>query len=258
MLFGQEDLPPAVDPGMRIAQSASIGDELVITSPDPQAETILAEPAGGVVYQTPVPDDEQPAETRPVSFRTRYPVVGWLLDFLRQLVTLLAFGALALWLIPAVVQRTVAQARAKPAPSAGYGLLAIFSGYFSALAAVAAILLAGFLFALLGLGGVSWPVFGIGFSGLALFVAVFSFLVGTASKLVVAFLVGYLLIERAAPQTANRSLWALIVGALIYVLVRSIPIVGFLIGLAATLVGVGAMWLAYQAWRNRAVPTQAA
>jgi len=48
-------------------------------------------------------------------------------------------------------------------------------------------------------------------------------------------------------------MWALVIGVLIYVLVSSIPIIGLLIGLAATLIGVGAMWLAYQAWRKPAV-----
>jgi len=86
-----------------------------------------------------------------------------------------------------VVQRTVAQAREKAAPAAGYGLLAIFSGYFIALVALVVILFAGLLFALLGLGGLSGPIFGVGFSSLALFVAIFTFLVSTLSKLVVAF-----------------------------------------------------------------------
>lgn len=253
IFFGQENLPPAVAPGLRIAENASIGSKLVYTSPEPQSNTIHIEPAGGVVYQTPVPEEKQTETARPSSFTTRYPAARWFFDFIRDTVTLLAVGALALWLIPAVVQRTVAQARTRPAPAAGYGLLTIFGGYFSVLAAVAAILLAGLLFSLLSLGGLSGPVFGVGFSGLALFTAVFTFLVSTASKLVVAYLVGSLLMERTAPQAANRQIWALIIGVLIYVLASSLPIIGLLVGLAATLIGVGAMWLAYQAWRNPVV-----
>ena len=254
VFFGQEEnLPPAITPGLRIAESAVIGNELIYTSPQPQSGAIKVEPAGGIVYQTPVPDDERGEMPPTPSFTTRYPAAGWLLKFIRETVTLLAVGALALWLIPAVVQRTVTQAQAKPVPAAGYGLLTIFSGYFSALVAVVAILMAGLLFSLLSLGGLTGPVFGIGFSGLALLVALFTFLVNTASKLVVAYLIGNLLMERAVPQAANRPIWALIVGVLIYVLASSIPLIGLLIGLAATLIGVGAMWLAYQAWRNPAV-----
>lgn len=253
MNFQQNDLPQPIPPGLRIAESATIGNQLIYTSSSPQSETINTEPGGGIIYQTPVPDDNREKVVSAPAVTTRYPAAEWLLNFIRDTVALLAIGALALWLLPAVVQRTVAQAREKAAPAAGYGLLAIFSGYFIALVALVVILFAGLLFALLGLGGLSGPIFGVGFSSLALFVAIFTFLVSTLSKLVVAFLIGYLLLERTVPQAKNRSMWALVIGVLIYVLVSSIPIIGLLIGLAATLIGVGAMWLAYQAWRKPAV-----
>ncbi len=249
----QPDLPKAVAPGLRIAESAEIGGKLVYTSKSSQQETIKAEPAGGLVYQTPVPGENSRTVSRPPTLTERFPALRWIMNFIREIVTLLAFGALALWLLPAVFKSTVSKARSQPGKSAGYGLLAIFSGYFSALVALVLILIAGVLLSLISLGGLSSPVFGIGLSGLALFLAVFSFLISIGSKLVVAYLVGLLLIERAAPQTANREIWALIAGATIYALIVSIPILGFLIGIAAALIGIGAMWLAYQNWRQPAV-----
>jgi hypothetical protein len=249
----QPDLPKAVAPGLRVAESAKIGGQLIYTSKQAQQDTINAQPAGGLVFQTPAPEPRSSAPARPLPVTQRFPVLGWLAKFIREIVTLLAFGALALWLLPAVFNQTVRQVRTQPGKSAGYGLLAIFSGYFSALVALVLILIAGVLLGLLSLGGLSAPVFGIGLSGLGLFVAVFSFLINIGSKVIVAYLVGQMLIERAAPQIANREIWSLIAGATIYALVISIPILGFLFGIVAALIGVGAMWLAYQSRRQLAV-----
>lgn len=253
-MMNQPDLPKAVAPGLRIAKSATIGGQLVYTSRQAQPETIQAEPAGGLVYQTPVPETRSSGPVQTVRLTERYPVLGWMADFVREIVTLLAIGALALWLLPKVINMVVSQARTHPGKSAGYGLLTIFSGYFSALVALVLVLIGGFLLGLLSLGGLSSPVFGIGLAGLSFFVAVFSFLISVGGKLIVAYLVGQLLIERAAPKTANREIWSLIAGVTIYSLVVSIPFLGFLIGIAAALIGVGAMWLAYQAWRQPTAP----
>lgn len=251
MSFGdQQDLPKAIAPGLRVAESAVISGKMVYTSPKEQAGAIKVEPSGGIIYQTPASNEDDTTITKKPALTVRYPALGWLADFLRNFVTLLALGALALWLLPTVVSRIVSQARVQPAQSAGYGVLAIFSGYFSALVALVLILLGGLLLGLLSLGGLSSPIFGVGLSAWALFLAVLTFVISTGSKLVVAYLIGQMLVERAAPQSPNRQIWALAAGAALYALVRSIPVVGLLIGIAATLVGIGAMWLAYQAWRK--------
>jgi hypothetical protein len=252
MNWNQPDLPKAITPGLRIAETAKISGQLVYTSQREQQETIKSTPAGGLVYQTPVPETVGRKPERALPLTQRFPALGWMADFIREIVTLLAFGALALWLLPKVFNRITSQARTQPARSAGYGLLTIFSGYFSALVAMVLILIAGVLLGLLSLGGLSSPIFGIGLSGLGLFLAVFSFLISIGGKVIVSYLVGLMLIERAAPQAKNREIWALIAGATIYSLVVSIPILGFVIGIIAALVGVGAMWLAYQQWRQPA------
>lgn len=253
-MSGQEDLPAAIEPGLRVAESAVIGNQIIYTSRAPEVEAIQVEPEGGIVVQTPIPNESdgrvQPVQTP--SITVRYPVLGWLWDVVRDTITLLAFGALALWLLPRLLHRTVDQARTRTGASAGYGLLTIFGGYFSILVAIVLILLVGIGLSILSLGGLSMPVFGVGFSTLALFVVIFTLLVSTISKVIVSFLIGYLLLDQVAPNASNRQILALIAGVLIYVLVSSIPYVGWLIGIAATLVGVGAMWLAYRAWRNPA------
>jgi len=251
-MFQQSGMPPMpamIAQGLRVGKNAQIGGKLVYTSPVNQDSAIQAAPAGGTVFQTPVPQ-QQPQRPQPVE--TRFPVLGWVFNFLRTLVTLLILGGLAVWLLPSLLNRTVSQAENKPLPSAGYGFVTVIAGYAAAFAIGLAILLFGILIALLSLGGLSRTFFGIGFSSLAVVVTIFSLLVSYGSKIVVSYLIGNLLMKKVAPQSSHQAVWSMLIGVVIYTLVRSIPLIGWLIGVIATLVGVGAMWLVY---RSRKSPT---
>ena len=151
-----------------------------------------------------------------------------------------------------VMNRTASQVENKPLPSAGYGFVTVIAGYAAAFAIGLAILLFGILIALLSLGGLSRTFFGIGFSSLAVVVTIFSLLVSYGSKIVVSYLIGNLMMKKVAPQSSHQAVWSMLIGVVIYTLVRSIPLIGWLIGVIATLVGVGAMWLVY---RSRKSPT---
>jgi len=253
-MFQQPGMPPMpamIAQGLRIGKDAQIGGRLVYTSPVNQGSAIQAAPAGGIVYQTPVPP-QQPQKPQPVE--TRYPVLGWVFNFLRTLVTLLILGGLAVWLMPALLNRTARQVENKPLPSAGYGFITVIAGYAAAFAVGLAILVFGILIALLSLGGLSRTFFGVGFSGLALVVTIFTLLVSYGSKVVVSYLIGDLLMKKVAPQASHQAVWAMLIGVGIYTLVRSIPLIGWLIGIAATLLGVGAMWLVYRSRKMPAAP----
>lgn len=251
---GLPPMPPEKLPGLRIAPQAKIGGKLTYTSSTEQASAIQSAPADGVVYQTPVPDEAQTAKKQ-TAIEVRYPVLGWFFKLLRNLVTLMILGALVLWLAPAVLRRVVDFAASKPLPSAGYGALSVLVGYAGAFIAGLVLLLAGILIAVVSLGGLSRTVFGVGFSGLALLTAAFTFLVAYGSKLVVAYLIGDLFVKKVMPQASSPHIWALVIGVVFYAILRSIPFLGWLIGIAVTLIGLGAMWLAYQ---SRRAPAPAA
>jgi multisubunit Na+/H+ antiporter MnhC subunit len=130
----------------------------------------------------------------------------------------------------------------------------VIAGYAVAFVIGLAILSFGILIAVISLGGLSRTFFGVGFSGLALVVTVFTLLVSYGSKIVVSYLIGDLLMKRIAPQASHKAVWAMLIGVGIYTLVRSIPLIGWLIGVAATLLGVGAMWLVYRSGKTPAAP----
>lgn len=250
-------MPATVATGMRIGTDASIGGQLTYTSSVPQASAIQATPMGGVVYQTPVPQAEttnQPAFERTVKVETGF--WGWFFKFLREIVTLMAFGSLAIWLIYPLFKRTSNMIAAKPLPSLGVGFIVALVGYVGLLMVAGALLAVVILFAILTLGGISSTLFGVGFAALGLIAAVFTFLVNYGAKLVFALLVGQWLLHSLSPNAPENKFGALALGVVVYALAHAVPFVGGLVAFVVTLFGLGAMWYAFQASRKGTAPVE--
>ena len=248
--FGPPGAPPMIPPGIRVSRDAEIGGELSYTSSVAQPGSISVAPEGGIVYSTPQPGEAgQPAEPRGVSVG----VFGWILDRIRTLITLLLLGGLALWLLPDLFNHLVAKARSQPAPATGWGLATVIVGYVGAGLVALVILAIGILFGVITLGGLAGTIFGVGFSALAIVLAVFNLLVQYGSKVVIAFLGGRWLLEKLTPQYAENKALPLVLGVVLYVLLRAIPIFGWLLSVFVTLLGLGAMWLVYRERRALAM-----
>ncbi|NPV84546.1 MAG: polymer-forming cytoskeletal protein [Anaerolineae bacterium] len=240
---------PPIKTGLNISREAQIGGQLSYTSQIEQDASIQSKPQGGVVFATPVPDEQDKQSSSSSYGFMAGAIAKKLLQVLRDLVTLLIIGALVLWLIPTILQRSADQAKAKPLPAAGYGLVTILLGYAIALLAVLIIILIGVLLSVISLGGLSSSVLGLGLSGLTFALTAFTLLISYGSKLIAAFIAGEWIMNKIAPNATPQKVWALGVGILIYVILRAIPILGWLIGLATTIVGIGAMWLLYRSWK---------
>jgi len=240
-----------INPGIRVGEGAKIGGVLRYTSRAQQGNSIASAPAGGVVYQTPQPGKtpQEPPRTSPVVSLGR-----WILARLRDFVTLLVLGGLAIWLIPALLGRWAERVRATPLPAAGWGLVALILGYAGAALAALVIISLGIFLGIITLGGLARSVFGIGFSSLGLVFTIFTLFVSYGSKLIVSYLAGKLILARLAPQSAEHRFWPLLVGVVVYVLLRSIPFLGWLIGLLVTLLGLGAIWLVFSDEHRQALP----
>lgn len=251
--FSPPGAPAIIRPGIRVSDEAQIGGEVRYSSSVRQDEAIDAAPEGGVIYQTPVPSEREQA--RPPSIELQFG--RWILERLRQFFTLMVFGALALWLIPILLERWTTQARNYPLPAAGWGLVTLLLGY-AGIAFIGMVILGiGVLLSVITLGGLSDTIFGIGFSSLGLALTILNFLVGYGSKLVVAYLAGKMILQSLAPQSADRKIWPLLLGVSLYVLFRAIPIVGWFIGVIVTLIGLGAIWLVFQQERRTPAPVVA-
>jgi hypothetical protein len=248
----QPGMATPVPAGLRIAKDASIGGKLTYTSPKEQAGAIKAQPSGGVVYQTPVPETQANDKNQPVqepSWEVRFPILGWLRNFIGELLSLIVIGLLAVRFVPGALQKVSATVSAKPLPEAGKGLVAVLAVYLGAFLSAILLILVGLLLRLLSLSSLSSVLWSLGFAAMTALLAIFSFLLVYGSKIVVAYLIGSLLFEKIAPQ-ANAKWWGIILGIVILALVNTIPVIGFLVNLVICLVGIGAIITELRAWRK--------
>jgi hypothetical protein len=255
MPFFQYGMTNPIDSGLHIGKDAQIAGKLTYTSPANQDTAVESKPVGGIVYQTPVPGDtNKPREEVKFTVSPFKWILDWMVGRLRDLVTLLALGALVLWLLPVLLKKVADQAWDKTLPSALWGLITIVVGYAGAVIAGLLILGVGILLGILTIGGLTQTLFGVGFSSLTFVVTIFTLLVSYGSKLVIAYLAGIWLYQKMAPQADlgkyGHKFLGLLVGVLIYVILSGIPFLGWLVSLAVTLVGVGAMWLYFRSTRT--------
>ncbi len=237
--------PPTIAPGLRVASGARIGGELRHTSPSDADIAIAAEPAGGIRRVAPDRDAEPPAKEDgwfAGVAAIAMAVLRWLYARARELVTLLLLGALALWLVRSRFLGVVDTAEDRPVESAGWGLLVTVGGYVAFAVAAVAIVVSGLILAVISLGGLTGSFFAVALSLLVALLILFLFTTRWASKLVLIYLVGRAIMRGIAPKEQGIG-WPLVIGAVIYVLLRAIPVVGGLLALVVTLVGMGALGL---------------
>jgi hypothetical protein len=170
-------------------------------------------------------------------------VVEILLNCLRALVSFLLVGLLALWLKPKMFNGATAELRRRPLASAGYGALVFVNGFLLTMLLGAVIVGIGLGLRALTLTSLAWGFWGVAFSSLGLAFSLFIVSLVWLSKAIVAALVGILILERVYPRALEYRASALGLGLLIYILLCPIPVVGWVIALIVSLLGLGAMFL---------------
>ncbi|PKO12384.1 MAG: hypothetical protein CVU39_24470 [Chloroflexi bacterium HGW-Chloroflexi-10] len=249
--MSEYNIPEAINPGLRIGEQAEIKGQLTYTSSRQLDEAFKSLPIGGVIFKTPSPDGQagEPAEiniTVPNVFQNR------ILRAVRLWVSLLLLGALAWWLLPGLLKDASKQVAVKPFHTAGVGLLSLIAVYIGAFVIFGLVLFLSILLGIFTLGSLSRTFFALGSSTLVWILVGFSLLVVYGSKLVVSGWLGGLLLNSLFPGKEFHSILPLFAGITVFVLVNTIPLFGWLVSLAITLVGLGAIWYTYQA-RKRVV-----
>ena len=177
-----------------------------------------------------------------------YELQEWLIELVRDFVTLLIIRLVAIWLLPSKLELWTEKLRAKPLPATGYGLL---GPIVAANAVIVVIMIVVIILAIgLGLGFITWA---FAFSCLALGTTLFFVFVIYISKIIVAYLTGLLIVKALIPKTATYRIVPLIIGLLIYVLLASAPYIGWAIALIATILGLGAVGVTFRDKRVMAI-----
>lgn len=182
----------------------------------------------------------------------------WLARHVKEFVTLFIIGALLVLFLPAFVSQWAARAKDSLALSAGYGLLITVLGHIAALLLILLVLaLAAGLYAL-KLDALAFLTFGLGASAVGVAYATFVLFTVYLSKIVVAYLVGWLLLRRWDRESRWWKLLCLLLGLLIYALVVAIPFIGWAASVIIAAVGTGAIYLGLVPAARRAVAPESA
>jgi hypothetical protein len=233
-------------PGLRVDPAAVIGGVMTYTSKVNQSSSIAATPAGGIVFHTPIPEATPvPSEVQSSPVNQVVNVFSGFVGFASNLISLLLIGALILWKTPALLDENVEMLKSKPWQSIGYGFVVLIVGYAAIALTILVIVLVGIIIGFLTVGGLGAVTVGLGLSAWATAVAIFNIAVFYVSKIILSALVGRWIFSKLAPSNTN-VIWPVVIGILVYVILNTIIVVGFLLELAAIIMGVGAMWLVFR------------
>ncbi len=194
---------------------------------------LIASPAGGTSLQP----AQQDAAVNTEAWS------AWGIALLRNIGALLIVGLLAVWLIPAQTLWTSEQPRVKPWRSLLIGFLVLLLGWLVALIALLLILGLAFFLFWISLPNLGFLVGSLGLLAVGLAVVIYWFSIYYFSKVVIAYLLGRLIFQRFMPKYAQYRVAPLITGVVIFALALSIPYLGWVISVVATMFGLGALWL---------------
>lgn len=177
----------------------------------------------------------------------------WALGRLRELVILFVIGMLGIWIFPRQLNRAVELIRVKWLRTLGIGFLGIivfFNVIIVALMVAALIIAIGYGLGVITMWDLAWIVWAAGLACLGLaFTLVWLFVI-YGTKVIVAYLAGRVLLDRLGPKAIRYKIVPLLLGLIIYVILHGIPILGPVIAILATAIGLGLAWLV---WRNKEV-----
>jgi len=242
----QAGIPEPIESGLLLGDAAKIDGQLIYTSPSVAYGLEVGNIEGGIVYQTPQPENIVEAESQQINITYRNPLLKRLGGVLRSFISLILAGALVLWLLPKSLKETAEKAAEKPVNSAGVGLVSMIVVYIGGGMLFGLLIFLSILFGVFSLSGLGRAVFFFGFTSLAWGVSTFTILLVFISKLVVAYWLGNLVLSNTMTGSKYKTAVGLLIGITMVVLVSSIPFVGWLVSLAVTLVGLGAMWFYYK------------
>jgi hypothetical protein len=178
--------------------------------------------------------------------------IAWGIERTREYIVLSLFALLAFAFMRAPLARAGEPLNVQPFKTTGIGLvtLVIVVNLFGA-----ALLLAALIFSIglglnyLGLWQLSVAIWIAAYSTLALAMIALWFLVVYGTKIVVVYLASNWLIVKTGQTTAWLRVLTLLIGMLLFVLLRAVPYVGWVIGVLVTAAGIGSLWLAYRPGR---------
>jgi hypothetical protein len=239
---------PTVESGLTLTDSARIGGNLSYKSDAEARINPGAQIEGEVIPQErpAAEEEEEPA---------RSAAADWVLGNLRSFVELVLVGLVVIWLASGWIRRLAGRVLDRPLASLGWGLLSLIAFFVSGIGILLATILLAVIFGLLTLGGLVALIVVVGLLAEALLGLAFWVSTGYLAQIVVSFLAGLLIVEAVRPgRGTGQRVLPLVLGLILYVVLRAIPVLGPIVGLVVVLFGLGALsnWIWTKFRRSRA------
>lgn len=187
-------------------------------------------------------------------------VTEWFLARLREFLPLLIVGLIGYWFLRRWLEDSSMAIQRRPLPALGIGLV----GLILAGAVVGAFILVFVLILMIGIWvgqvtfwNVSWLLWSVAFPLVALLFALLLAFLNYGTKAIAMYAGITYLIDRFAPRAGRYRWLLLILSLIIYVLLRAIPVLGWVISVLVTAWGIGGLWLAWRAQRPATPPAVA-
>jgi hypothetical protein len=220
----------SLDTQYPVGQSV-MGSGLMLQSIQPLV--LIAAPASELGQQPP----KQSGGTNTEQWQT------WGIALLRNIVALLIVGLLAVWLIPAQLTFSSEQPRSRPWRSLLTGFLVLLLGWFVVLLALLLVLGLSFFLFWISLPNLGFLVGSLGVMAVGLAAIIYWFSIFFFSKVIIAFLLGRTLFAKSTAKYAQGRVLPLLVGVVLFALIVSIPYLGWVVSVIATMFGLGALWM---------------
>jgi hypothetical protein len=170
-----------------------------------------------------------------------FTAAGWIITRVGEFISLFIVGALLYLVWPTQMKRVEDQITGHTWRSLGLGFLAAILFPFAFLLAVFVVILLAILFGVISLGQLAGPILALGFLLIGLATAFFFVAACLGAKAIFGHLVGKRLLQSSTEDKGWGFALILLVGLLLYEVVRLIPILGWLVAAAVILLGLGAM-----------------
>ena len=196
----------------------------------------------------------RPAQTEPEATTTGRAVFDWLRFRVRDYLPLLIVGLLGYWFLRRPLERSAAMVRERPLASLGLGLVGLILVWATLAAFVLVfvlILMAGIGLGRISLWNVSWLLWSLAYPASFLAFSLLLAFLNYGTKAIAMYALATYGVDRFAPRAGRYRWLLLLLGLLLYIVLRAIPTLGWVIGILVTAWGIGGVWLMWRERRGR-------
>ena len=239
----QLNIPELLPVGLTVGDQTIINGKLIYTSAKNLEGNLKNFAVGGVVENQPRGEEEAGDNGKVVH---KNPFVTRIVRAIRLLIGFIIIALLGWKVIRRYIPEAAQYAVARPINALGVGFISTLVVYLGSLIFIILTILLAILLGVLTLNQLSRMVLFLGIALLIFTLVAFSVLFLYGSKFVLVYWVGNLVLRKTKTSDSKNLTWSLVIGVFCYLLLNAIPVIGWLLGVVVSLIGLGAIWYTVQ------------